>query len=797
MGASLTGEATSAVRQCRCRHAGLLASAQFGLIALSLCALLVTGQAAPQRVPGQILVKPKPGLSDAAWKGLLAAQGANEHSAIHQIDVHIVQVPPGNVDALLGALKHNPNIEFAEPDLLLPPETTPNDTYYSLEWHLPKISAPAAWDVTTGSSNIIVAVLDSGVDATHPDLAPVLVPGWNIFDNNSDTSDVTGHGTGVAGNVGAVGNNAAGIAAVTWGCRIMPLRVADTNGYATSSMLASALAYAADHGARVANISFQATGSASLSSAGQYFQSHGGVVTVSAGNDGLFNASPDDPYLITVSATDSTDAVASFSSTGNIVDLSAPGVNIVTTVRGGSYGYATGTSASAPLVAGVAALVLSVNPALTGAQVQDILKQSADDLGPAGWDPGFGWGRLNAARAVQMAGAGPVADTTPPLVSVSSPGPGTTVSNLVSIDISATDNVGVSAIVCMMNGVAVATNSAAPAMFSWDTTKYANGNYLLQGCAYDAAGNSSTSASITVAVNNPPPPPPPDTSAPTVQITSPTSSATVSGLTTVNVAASDNVGVSRVEWYLNGVAKGTNMSAPAVFSWDTTRYPNASYTLEARAYDVAGNVGSSGPVSVSVQNLVADVIAPAVQITSPTSSVSVSGVTSVNVAASDNVGVSRVEWYLNGALAGSSPAATSFSWDTTTCPNGSCTLAAKAYDSAGNVGTSAPVTVSVNNAPPPPPPTPDTLAPTVQVTSPTNGTKVAKSAMVASSASDNVGVTRLDMLVDGKLYKSSSTGSLSFSWNTSKLGRGSHTLQGVAYDAAGNCTRSAVVTVYK
>src|SRR5207249_4849602 len=162
--------------------------------------------------------------------------------------------------------------------------------------------------------------------------------------------------------------------------------------------------------------------------------------------------------------------------------------------------------------------------------------------------------------------------TIPPSVTIASPSPGSTVSNLVSIDISASDNVSVAAIVCMMNGVAVATNSGAPALFSWDTTKYTNGNYLLQGCAYDPAGNSGTSASITVLVNNPPPPPPSDTIAPTVQITSPTSSATVSGVTTVNVTASDNVGVSRVEWYLNGALAGSSLAATS-FSWDTAAYP--------------------------------------------------------------------------------------------------------------------------------------------------------------------------------------------------------------------------------
>jgi hypothetical protein len=205
-------------------------------------------------------------------------------------------------------------------------------------------------------------------------------------------------------------------------------------------------------------------------------------------------------------------------------------------------------------------------------------------------------------------------------------------------------------------------------------------------------------------------------------------------------------------------------------------------------------MGSSGSFTILVQNVTPDVTPPTVQFTSPTDGATVSGVTTVQVNATDNIGVTKVEWYVNGALAGSGSATTSFSWDTTGSPNGGYTIEARAYDAAGNVGTSGSIAVTVNNPVQAPP---DTVAPTVQVTSPPNGAVIAKSTTVAASASDNVAVTRLDILVDGKLYKTCSTCSTSFQWNAGKLTKGSHTLQGVAYDAAGNCTRSAVVTVYK
>jgi hypothetical protein len=162
------------------------------------------------------------------------------------------------------------------------------------------------------------------------------------------------------------------------------------------------------------------------------------------------------------------------------------------------------------------------------------------------------------------------------------------------------------------------------------------------------------------------------------------------------------------------------------------------------------------------------------------------------VNATDNVGVTRIECYLNGALAstyGSAPAAVS--WDTSTCTNGSYTLQARAYDAAGLMGSSASITITVQNA------APDVIAPTVQITSPTNGTTAGKSLKVYVAASDNLGVSRVDLLVDGKFYATSTSASPVFTWNTSKLSRGSHFVQAVAYDAAGNSTRSTPVTVYK
>jgi subtilisin family serine protease len=171
----------------------------------------------------------------------------------------------------------------------------PDDPWNLDEWALLEIAAPSPWAITSGSSAITIAIIDTGVDASHEDLALKLIPGRNIYDNNSDTSDVFGHGAKVAGASAASSNNAMGVASVAWGCRVMAVRVSAADGTASYSNIASGLAWAADHGAHVANISYIVSGSSTVTSAARYFQSKGGVVTVSAGNNGAFDSLADNP----------------------------------------------------------------------------------------------------------------------------------------------------------------------------------------------------------------------------------------------------------------------------------------------------------------------------------------------------------------------------------------------------------------------------------------------------------------------------------------------------------------------
>jgi subtilisin family serine protease len=587
-------------------HIGILA------FALTLLFLAFTGQPAsaekgrrlhispvtPEEqpfVPGRVLVKFRSSVGLDHARQIVAALGARTADELPQSGVLVLDLPAeADEAAFANALQNRPEVEFAELDRVVrPADVLPNDPWFAnWEGHLRRIQAPTAWATTVGSSNVVIAILDTGVDTNHEDLAGKIVPGWNTYNNNSSTMDVSGHGTAVAGTAAAASNNGVGVASVCWSCRIMPIRVSDMTGYATYSSIAAGLTWAADHGARVANISYIVSDSSAVTSAAQYFQGKGGVVTSSAGNYSTFSNSADNPYILTVSATDQFDVIYSYSNTGKNIDVAAPGDSF-TTQMGGGYVSTGGTSYSAPIVAGVAALVMSVNPQLSGDQVQNIVKQSADDLGAAGWDPIYGMGRVNAARAVSMAGTGGTIDTIPPTVGFVYPYNGTAVSGAFAVQVSASDNTGVSAVNLSVDGISIGTTAVTPYTFQWDSTLVPNGSHTFTARATDVVGNAST-ISISVNVNNIVA----DTSPPSISISAPTNGSKVSANLSVYVNASDNVNVARVELYADGVLVSASSSAPFTTKWTTKKVAAGAHSLQCRAYDPAGNTGLSQFVTV-------------------------------------------------------------------------------------------------------------------------------------------------------------------------------------------------------
>ncbi len=567
----------------------------FRRLTLIVC-ITPAAHAAQPFASDRLLVKPAKGTTEVGLHALLSAHGTAEVDEIPGLGVRVVRVPAQALDRVQAALAKNPKIEFVEKDFIAQAVGSANDPYYSSEWHLAMIQAPGAWDVTTGTASTVIAVLDSGANYSHPDLQGKLLAGYDFVNGDSDPSDDNGHGTGVAGTAGAASNNSTGVASVAWACPVMPLKVLDAAGSGSYSNIAKAINYAADNGARVINLSLGAPSSSlTLQNAVDYAWNKGVVIIAAAGNSG--NNTPFYPAacnnVIAVSATNSSDVMTSWSNYGSYVDVSAPGESILTT-WGSDYSYVSGTSFSSPVVAATVALMISIQPKLTNSQTADLLQKNVDDLGAAGYDVYYGYGRVNAARAVYAAVNAISADTTAPIVTIGSPADGAIVSGTVGISASATDNVGVKKMEILIDGAIVAQGTAATISYSLNTLNYADGPHTILTRAYDTANNAG-SALISVIVKNSTPT---DSTAPAVTITSPKDGSTVSGTVKINVSGDDNVGVTKVELYLDGAFLSSSTSSSPVFSWNTRRAAKGPHKLQAYAYDAAGNIGGSLGVTV-------------------------------------------------------------------------------------------------------------------------------------------------------------------------------------------------------
>ncbi len=646
---------------------------------------------------GQILVKFNKSAVPWTRQDVLRRHSLKEKLEIPNIGVKIVNIssddtPEEVVQRLITQEKRS--IEFAEVDSVASPDLIPNDPYFSSAWHLSKMETPAAWDTATGQ-NLVVAVLDSGIDCAHPDLSANCVAGWNVFDGNNDTTDKRGHGTTVAGVISAVGDNSIGAVGVAYKAKLMPVVIASsTTGYCYSSTAAQGLIYAADHNAKVANISYSSGcsfSSQTVTEAAKYFRSKGGVVVASAGNQGTVLTAPASPEFIVVGATDKNDALTSWSNTGSVIDFVAPGSNIVTTAPNGSYGYAAGTSYSSPLVGAVAALAFSANPKLSIADLENILKLSSDDLGMSGWDAEFGFGRVNAFKSVQLACAysGSVCavsgvDSEPPLspqgIAASAPdSSGVNLSWLPS-----TDNVKVAGYTVYRSDVDIAD---VVNTYYKDSSIVPGHLYIYYIKAFDDAGNLSIpSAAVSITV---PSSTSADTEAPTVPASLSASALDSTKITLTWAASSDNVGVAGYKIYRNNSVVGSAVSTAYT---DATVSAGAVYTYTLRAYDGAGNLSQpSSGVGITV---------PAVtDSTPPTAPANFTAVAFDNTrvdlawsASTDDVGVRGYTIYRDGALRATT---TARSWNDTNVTAGAThTYYLTAYDAAGNV-SGASNTVSV------------------------------------------------------------------------------------------------------
>ncbi|MBU1178548.1 S8 family serine peptidase [Patescibacteria group bacterium] len=440
------------------------------------------GQGVLEYIPGEVIVKFKPAVKGQLEKeakpqkmGLVSVDEISQQNQAQKVEkvfgdeaknvtsekkeklpqgvispdlstVYKISFPEeADVQRIVTEYKNDPAIEYAEPNYKVETSRTPNDPYLSSSgtwgqayddlWGLKKISAEYAWDVNVGSADVVVAVIDTGVDYNHEDLADNIwantdevasngidddgngyvddVYGYDFYNGDADPIDDHGHGTHCSGTIAAVTNNNKGVAGTSWNSQIMGVKFLGANGSGWLSDAALSIKYAADNGADVLSNSWGGWGrSQTLQDAINYAYSKGTVFVAAAGNSN-WDTSDYQPAgmenVITVAATDYTDSRASFSNYGDEVDVAAPGVDILSlkavgtsmgSAVGDKYTRASGTSMACPHVAGAAALIWSESPNYTNQEVEQVLETTADDLGDIGFDPYFGHGRINALAAL-------------------------------------------------------------------------------------------------------------------------------------------------------------------------------------------------------------------------------------------------------------------------------------------------------------------------------------------------------------------------------------------------------------
>lgn len=287
----------------------------------------------------------------------------------------------------------------------------PNDPLFeTYQWNLRQIGAPEAWDITTGSASVTIAVLDTGVSQTHPDLSARLLPGFDFVNNDATPDDDHGNGTHVAGIAAAIGNNGIGVAGIAWQARILPVKVLDSAARGDPALVAQGVIWAVDRGAQIINLGLAGpTPTPALDAAIDYALGRGVLVVAPVGNNG--GVEPSYPAatsgVLAVGATDRIGRRLPSSNLGDYIGVAAPGELIASTFKppGGVDGYAVAstTAQAAAHVSGLAALMLSINPALRGAEMRALIEASADDVGEPGRDRETGFGRINVSRAVAYA----------------------------------------------------------------------------------------------------------------------------------------------------------------------------------------------------------------------------------------------------------------------------------------------------------------------------------------------------------------------------------------------------------
>jgi subtilisin family serine protease len=502
-------------------------------------------QAAPaqkpaQAIPGELLIGFRSDVSAAEQKKVLKTIGAAEKKSFKGIRGSLARVSPDAVGSALAKLRQDRRVRYAEPNAVVHIDAAANDPAYGNLWGLENggqtingwpgtpdadIDAPDAWARTTGSNSVTVGVIDTGVDWSHPDLASQIWTnpgencsgcrtdnvdndhngyvddwhGWDFVNDDNNPMDDHGHGTHVAGTIGAAGNNGIGITGVTWNVRIMPLKFLNAQGSGTTADAVSAILFSAENGADLTNNSWAGGEySQALADAIAVADERGLLFVAAAGNDGSDNdleptypASYELPNVISVAATSNSDDVAYFSNVGRrSVDLGAPGVDIYSTWPGGSYRYLSGTSMASPHVAGAAALLKAAFPSAGALGLKALLLDSVDPNAALAGETTTG-GRLNVGTAA--------ACSAEPKVWIDSPGPAFSVDvgapiSFSAIAASCADAGGVT-VTATGNGASIALVQRGDGLYSGTYTPESRGPVTIAVTA--ETGGASLTRTIT------------------------------------------------------------------------------------------------------------------------------------------------------------------------------------------------------------------------------------------------------------------------------------------------------------
>jgi thermitase len=558
---------------------------------------------------GEILVKFRKGVSKLAVEDAPMRHGAAYELTLYGSDVELWRVPEGSELAIIDDLNSDPTVEHAQPNYRYYALGTPNDPSFGNQWAHARINSTAAWDITTGSPDVTIAILDTGIDEGHPDLSAKIVAGKDYVDDDLNPHDENGHGTHVAGIAAAVTNNGVGIAGMNWQANIMPIRVLDRTGIGWTDDIAQGINWAYGQGARVLNLSL---GSRSddpiVEGAVDDAYEAGALVVAAMGNCRTY----DPPYcpsanptmypaaynqVMAVAATNLSDSYASFSQYGPHCDIAAPGGHsgiystmpqdavYLTTDLGYSnyYDYLQGTSQATPHVAGLAALVWSAAPALTPTQVQNVIQQTALDLGDPGQDEDYGHGLIDAEAALQAV-TPPPAPTLSPIDNADGDGDylvnWTDVANATSYTLEEDDDDAFPTPTVRYGGSASQFAVSGQGGGTW--------YYRARGANLGGNGPPSNIRSVTVK--------------PAAPILSPINNPDGDGSYRVQWSASSGAEGYRLEEDDNpGFGSPTEYDTGLATAFDVTGQEGGTWYYRVRAYNLAGDSPRSSRQSVTVK----------------------------------------------------------------------------------------------------------------------------------------------------------------------------------------------------